>query len=235
MFQRESRRLRELAPEFEIFNENCFICLSPLDVNTLTTSKVTKLSCCAKWVHTVCQSQWETVGSYCAHCKRNFIVENDAIWNPPEELTDPPQREVAREALNSYQQGDRAFRNRVTPEVSNHAFEKITRTEVCTEVVFVIFQFPFSVDPIDWFGLWEAIDAYLSFHSPDLPMIISANVFSAEELHIVHKFRLETIVDRMIPMEIYLYTSRVRTRFRYLVNRQMEDVISLTNIRCDDE
>ena len=182
-----------------------------------------------------CQNRWLEDSTTCAHCKREFLVEDNAIWNPPEELAAPPQREVTREALTIYQQDDRAFRNRVTVEVSNHAFEKITRTEVCTEVVFVIFQFPFSINPLDWFSVWEAIDAYLPFHSPDQPMIISANVFSAEPLHIVHKFRLETIVGRMIPMAIFIYTSRVRTRFRYFTNRQMEDVISLTNIRCDDE
>ncbi|KAL9977571.1 hypothetical protein ACROYT_G014990 [Oculina patagonica] len=87
--------------------------------------------------------------TFCAHCTHAILVEDNAIWNPPEELTAPPQREVARQALNSFQESDRAFRIRVTPE------------------------FPFSVAPMDWFNLWEMIDAYLSFHSPDLPMIIN--------------------------------------------------------------
>ncbi len=111
----------------------------------------------------------------------------------------------------------------------------MTRTKVCTEVVFVIFQFPFSTDPMDWFGLWEMIDAYLSFHSPDLPIIISADVFSAEPLHIVHKFCLKSMVDCMIPVAIHMYASRVRTRLRYFVNRHLKGVVSFTIVSCDDE
>ncbi|KAL9977570.1 hypothetical protein ACROYT_G014989 [Oculina patagonica] len=105
--------------------------------------------CCKKFVHSRCQNRWMEESTFCAHCTHTILVEDNAIWNPPEELTAPPQREVARQALNSFQESDRAFRIRVTPE------------------------FPFSVAPMDWFNLWEMIDAYLSFHSPDLPMIIN--------------------------------------------------------------
>lgn len=111
----------------------------------------------------------------------------------------------------------------------------MTRSTVCTKNVFVVFQFPFSVNPVTWFRLWEAIDTYLSFHTPDQPMIDSGNVYSEEMLHFVRRLRFKSMVDHMIPIAVHMNASHVQTRFLYFVNDEMAGLVTLTNVCCDSD
>lgn len=235
MAQRQSRRVRGLAPEIETFEERCFFCLSDIPLRRVASQSIRRLRCCSKFVHTRCQNRWQENHSKCAHCQRGIVQPAAPIWNPPQEIRAVPHREQAREALNLYRESETAFRNRVTREVSNHAFEIWLALKFVLKVMFVVFQFPFFVNPTTWFDLWEALDAYLSFHSSNQPLIVSGNVFSGEPLHFVHQYRLESMVDHLIPISIHMYTSRTRTRFRYFVNRELGTTVTISNLRGDDE
>lgn len=112
---------------------------------------------------------------------QTFVWESRfKIWE-----TSVPQRELAREALR-----DRAVRHHITLERSNHTFEIWLALKFVLKVGFVVLQFPFSFNPLNWFRLWEAIDTYLSFYLSGLPVIISGNVYLEEPLHFVQRFRL---------------------------------------------
>ncbi|KAL9978949.1 hypothetical protein ACROYT_G016533 [Oculina patagonica] len=211
MAQRQSRRVQGLEPEVGTFEERCFFCLSDISLERVACPSIRRLPCCLKFVHTRCQIRWQETHTTCAHCIREIVQPAAQIWNPPEEIRAIPQREVARQALILYRESETAFRYRVTPE------------------------FPFSVNPATWFSLWDALDAYLSLHATDLPLIISGRVISRERLHFVHRFRLESLVDYLIPISMHMYASRVRTRFEYSTNSDMEETISIVNIRGDDE
>ncbi|KAL9977110.1 hypothetical protein ACROYT_G014481 [Oculina patagonica] len=192
MAQRESQRLRGLEAEVEAFQERCFFCLADITLRSLTSPTVRQLHCCEKFVHTRCQNRWQETSTTCAHCTRVIRQPAAQIWNLPEDILNTPHREVAREAINLYQRSETAYRNRVTPE------------------------FPFFVNPTTWFDLWEALDAYLSFHATDLPLIISGQVFSDESLHFVHRFRLESMIRADVSFFL-LSCHRTRMSFFFIV------------------
>ena len=122
MSHRQSRRVRGMSPEMEIFTDRCFFCLTSFDINNFTSSTCQLLQCCKKLVHNSCQNIWLRGNSECAHCRAEIDRGNIVIWNP----APLPQRAVAREAIRLYRVSEIAFTSRGGPNVSNHVFGKIS-------------------------------------------------------------------------------------------------------------
>ena len=92
-----------------------------------------------------------------------------------------------------------------------------------------VFQFPYSVGPATWFDLWDAIDEYLTIAASGQPLIIRGDAYAPEEWNLFESFRFESVVDRMVPVSMYMFTSYVRTTFRYVVDRQLREDVLLRN------
>ena len=71
-----------------------------------------------------------------------------------------------------------------------------------------------------------------SFVAPDQSMIIRGVIYTQVPLSVFEKFRLKTLVDRMII--VIMYAAYMSTGFRY-VNREIGATISFYNLRCNEE
>ena len=67
MTLRRSLRLQGLAPEFDVFQDRCFVCLLWLDIDNLL--QATRLECCGKFLHKRCAEMLSGTRT-CGHCKR---------------------------------------------------------------------------------------------------------------------------------------------------------------------
>lgn len=67
--QRRSARLAGESPEIEDKPEDCFFCLTKVDICKVS---VVLLPCCKKFAHRLCQKEWESTSTQCAHCRRDL-------------------------------------------------------------------------------------------------------------------------------------------------------------------
>ena len=79
MAQRRSRRLAGYAPQYEAFDDKCFVCYQELTIDNITNPNLREMGCCGKYIHGRCLEQLRARGQKCGNCRGDLLESVERV------------------------------------------------------------------------------------------------------------------------------------------------------------
>ena len=95
-------------------------------------------------------------------------------------------------------------------------------------------QFPYRIDPDEWYSYWEELSWYVVCSPEDYPCQVTATVMVPHEwMTLERRQRFEQLMEQMTPIAFYMYCSTVTFRFLYCYSQLIrEGYYEIHNIRA---